>query len=176
MEDLLPCQVWVAPGRVGNSRIEAHRLTFVPGEDKVFVAYGTRSAASTAIWDLRSGEVEHIEGTIDGDVKAVAVTPAGQKWVATADVQAGPGAILLRDVGPRGRGTHLYGPRSRCNQAVFSHDGEFLASTFEDGTAVVWDLTTGLEARFEVGATAGPVGFSPDARWLVAAGTRISGK
>jgi hypothetical protein len=77
VEIVRPFQVWVAPGRAKNTRIEAHRLAFVPGEDKVFVAHGSRNAVSTAIWDPASGEVEHLEATVDGEVKAVAATPAG---------------------------------------------------------------------------------------------------
>jgi WD40 repeat protein len=72
----------------------------------------------------------------------------------------------------KGKGyVELRGHQGRVNEAAFSRDGKWVVTAANDGTARVWNTTTG-EQLFKVGdeqSAMHSAAFSPDGRWIVTA-------
>ena len=105
-----------------------------------------------------------------------------------ADTDWGPQVDALRDVNPRPRLVNrsplpdlpdpalrrvLFGHRDQVLAVAISPDGSWLVTAGSDGTARIWDATTGHERATLTGhgGSVSAVAISPDGSWLVTAGS-----
>jgi WD40 repeat protein len=105
--------------------------------------------------------------TPDGAPNAIAVSPAGDRWVITGL----DGTFEVFDVTAR-RTHQRFGHIGALRSAVFSPDGTTIATTGDDGTARLWDAETGATLAVFTGHD-GPVlsaSFSHDGEQLATAG------
>jgi WD40 repeat protein len=119
------------------------------------------------IWDVENGqELVTFEGHFESDrIWGLAFSPDGERL-------ASSGSILK--VWERSTGTEIFelsGHDSVISGLVFSTDGKFLASTSIDGTARLWDASTGepIQRLFAPGPLRSAA-FSPDGKYLVVSG------
>jgi WD40 repeat protein/basic membrane lipoprotein Med (substrate-binding protein (PBP1-ABC) superfamily) len=105
-------------------------------------------------------------GSMDGSVKLWDISAAFQDATLEGLSQA-PAAVEI---------LALKGHLETVNDLAFSPDGARLATTSEDSTVKIWDLTTGAELLTLSGQTAGvhPVAFSPDGTRLAAASSNYT--
>ncbi|HSH14717.1 MAG TPA: WD40 repeat domain-containing protein, partial [Verrucomicrobiae bacterium] len=105
------------------------------------------------------------------NVNAVVFTPDGTRLLTVSDSFQD---LRLWDWA-RSPGSSLHafvGHESFIEDAVFSPDGQWLATGSADGTARIWETATG-QCRHVLAGHEGPVrgvNFSPNGRWLVTAG------
>jgi len=155
------------------------RVSFAPDGKSILVGGGDR------LWEIavEDGKVlaERAPGkedfiihnglTVEGTGKIV----VSQYYAGSTRVFARPGLKELRSFGPPKPGKS--GGRFRGNDIDMHPNGRVLAAAYrhskaKHGLVVLWDVTTGEELkRFEIFfAVADNVRFSPDGRYLVAAG------
>lgn len=119
----------------------------------------------------RAVTASRIVMTVDGIGGALDWSPAGDVFVTEGPERSG--VVDVRDA-RTGASVRSWLGHDRdnpdVNQVAFSHDGSILATTGDDGTARVWDPTTGEELAVSQGPP-GPVwapSFSPDGSLLAA--------
>lgn len=96
------------------------------------------------LWDLASGQPRpglRISGGMN-ELKAVAFSPDGRTLAAV-----GKGVVLLWDVGTGKELLAEHGQETKVfpGALAFSPDGKRLVTGYMDSTAVVWDLTPGIQ-------------------------------
>jgi WD40 repeat protein len=125
---------------------------------------GPPGRSMAAIWDLASRRQIR---SLDAD-GTLAFSPDSRTLAATHRQR---GEILLIDPATGKRRRTLTGHTAAVVALRFSHDGATLASTDDDGTAIVWDLASGRARETLRGHTSGVTGvaFSPDDRTLYTA-------
>jgi WD40 repeat protein len=120
------------------------------------------------IWDATTGE--KLFTLPNGDIiPDVDFSPDG-KQVALASIKG----IGLWDAITGKQLLILKGHTAWVNQVTFSHDGKFLASGSNDGTARIWDVATGvniLTLPVDIGGSGG-VSFTPDGKQLAVGGSQ----
>jgi WD40 repeat protein/transcriptional regulator with XRE-family HTH domain/energy-coupling factor transporter ATP-binding protein EcfA2 len=120
------------------------------------------------IWDATTGE--KLFTLPNGDIiPDVDFSPNG-KQVALASIKG----IGLWDAITGKQLLILKGHTAWVNQVTFSHDGKFLASGSNDGTARIWDVATGvniLTLPVDIGGSGG-VSFTPDGKQLAVGGSQ----
>jgi WD40 repeat protein/transcriptional regulator with XRE-family HTH domain len=120
------------------------------------------------IWDATTGE--KLFTLPNGDiVPDVDFSPDG-KQVALASIKG----IGIWDAITGKQLLILKGHTAWVNQVTFSHDGKFLASGSNDGTARIWDVATGvniLTLPVDIGGSGG-VSFKPDGKQLAVGGSQ----
>jgi WD40 repeat protein len=116
--------------------------------------------------------------TDSDSIHAVAFTPDGSRLLALhGDSFDGDHQLLsdskqvsLWDVESGKKVGTLVGHTASVLGAVVNHDGTRIASVSEDGTARVWDATTGVSLlRLTHANTVRAAAFSPDGKWIVTA-------
>jgi WD40 repeat protein len=97
-----------------------------------------------------------------GEEKNIGSTPKGKTT----------GAICFWNARTGDRGRFLRGHNKVVTRVTFSANGRFLVSQSYDGTAIVWEVTTGaLLRRFsQIEQSGQPMSLSPDGRLLAIAG------
>jgi WD40 repeat protein len=152
----------LAPQRVGDrsAGLPAQDVAFQPDTDRVAIAIGGR----IEFWDLSDNlEVANIEGSapiafdVAGGLFAYTL-PSGREM----RMVAMPGMTQVQD---------LRGHTERVNDVAFSHQGNTLVSTADDGRLVVWDTASGepfIEYAAEGGYTS--AAFSPNGVFVAATG------
>jgi subtilisin-like proprotein convertase family protein len=155
------------------------RATLDHGTDRdlrTFLSPDARRLVSVAGSVIRYWRIddEPPPGPDFGVVSAVALDPHGR--FAVLGYRSGE-VRLLRDLPgsiERGDATEpVMGHRGVVTSLVVNTDGELAASGSSDGVIRVWDTQTGRRRPYVLRHPAGPIGalaFSPDDRWLVAAG------
>jgi hypothetical protein len=122
------------------------------------------SDRAAQVWDIATGT---IRATVagDGPVYAVAFSPDSQ-FVATANDHR----VSITDIF-RVRGVVDLVHPNVVNAVAFSPDGGLIAATSYDGTARIWDTTTGQPRTTLIGhtSTVRGVAFSPDGALIATA-------
>jgi TonB family protein len=159
-------RVPLAPESSGHLACSAvHRLA-------ILASIGRNRLREAQIWDLTTGAAVRSLGDPAGNIAVFAISPDG-RLAATA--AAGDGIIHLWDVQPGKELRTLSGNLRNSNRIdvlAFSPDNKWLASGGIDGSAIVWDASTGaVVSRIENTATVSSIVFSPDgARILIGLG------
>lgn len=146
---------------IGHSD-EVWRAEFSPDGTRVVTA---SDDATTALWDVASGERLAVWRGHRYAVRAVAWSPDG-KLIASA----GHSGVIVRDAD-----TGIQKWKSFHSGSIwtldFSPDGSSMVSASSDGTCAVWDVESGRSVKvYEPGAPSRVARFSPDGS-LLAAGT-----
>jgi len=139
---------------------ETGTTTVALSPDGSLLYFGAADPPSLTIYRVATGEA----------VRSVGVGPAGRLEInpdgtllAMAAGDAGNEVVLL-DAATLAERSRLRGHTAFVGSLRFSHDGDFLASASDDGTAIVWNLATG-DRREQLRGHAGSVfdlGFSTD--------------
>jgi WD40 repeat protein len=128
------------------------------------------------VWNVANGRLlESLRGT-----RLPAVYPACASFSpdSTLLVTCGNGIAYVWDL-TSGRGrvqTVLRGHTGPVASAVFSPDGTLVATTGSDGTARVWDVTTGAVDTVVDGVGAWPAVFDADGSLLAAGGSVVEAR
>ena len=121
------------------------------------VAQSDPAIEYVTIWDWTRGKVVR---TIETRALVVAFDPTGGRLVSSRLLE---GVVDVWDADTGERVANLAGHTGLVNDVTFSADGSTVATASADGTARVWDPTTGSQSQVLRGD--GPlasVGFSPD--------------
>ena len=165
---------WHYLSRVSNSALRtmdshSHSVLRV-----AFSADGHRLATGSAdrtikIWSSETGkELISIE-VPEGPVFGLDFSPDDQRL---ASCDGGSKTVMLWDSVSGKKLLSLEGHKHYVHGVAFSPDGRRLATGSYDGTAKVWDSTTGKELiSFHHGGYVFDVAFSPDGQHLASAGT-----
>jgi WD40 repeat protein len=119
------------------------------------------------LWDAATCQVRSSLAPHGSDIHALAFSSNG-KFLASGTRD---GLITVWNVATRRPWTHLKGHTGMIRSLGFAEDGRSLVSLSDDGTVRIWDLPPHPEAKIlskENGF--GRTAFSPDGRWLAAAG------
>lgn len=153
--------------RIDRSRV-ANVNTLTLSDDARLMVSGL-SDGSARVWDLHYGrEIQRLNAH-GGEVRAVAIDPAGET-VATGGDDA---TIALWSAMTGTLKARMQGHAQPVRTVAFSADGGQAVSGAGDGLAILWDTATGQEIRrFErhQGAVTG-VALTPAATRLLTAGT-----
>jgi len=180
----------VRPTALGNEALLAAlaanprlvRMLHAPGDQHAVEVLRDGTTAVTGgrdgvvrVWDLEHGGSSQQLGTVDGEVRAVALSPDDDVVLATSSL--GDVAQWALATGERvawsdelqGR-THAGSVRA----AAYSPDGASLATGGEDGLVILRDARTGEEQHVLSGHRdwVNAVAFTPDGSLLVTAGGR----
>jgi WD40 repeat protein len=125
------------------------------------------------LWDIETQmllSVVELEGGSWG--ADVLFTPDGGELIVSEGFE-----IIVRDVPSLQAKRALVGHTMRVRELDISHDGQWLASTAEDGQIIIWDLATGVPARrfntIELGGAL-EIKFTPDDRFVLSGGWQRS--
>ncbi len=142
-------------------------VAFSPNGQTVLT--GGRDDATVILWDAGSGqEIRRLTGHLN-QILRVVFSPDGQ----TALSGGQDSLVILWDLAT-GEAIHrLEGHVGGVNDVAFSPDGTRALSTSDDGRLILWDLATG-QMVMSLAADAYNVGFSPDGRYALASGSRVS--
>ncbi len=118
------------------------------------------------IWDVEAGKrLREIRGT-PGAIQQVLFTRDGRQVVAAAD------GVHVYDADTGQRVGEPFQASNRIWGLALSLDGRLLATTDDHGPARLWELATRREIPLTMpGSKSTAVGFTPDGRTLVAAGS-----
>jgi WD40 repeat protein len=120
------------------------------------------------VWEAATGR-ELKRMAHDSGVYAVAFSPDGRRLVS-----GGRGFLVVRDVAGAPEPVHLIHD-SYAHKAAFSLDGRLLISGSGDGTARVWEVTTGREtARKTHPGEVFAVAFGPDGQRVTSGGGLVA--
>ena len=103
-------------------------------------------------------------GTIDG-IKDIAFSPDGKLLAIGAS-----GIVQLWDLAAHRQATSLAIETSDVSAVAFTPDGERLVVGGEDGSLLVWELSSGQSSRADVGVRIFGVAVSPDGAYVGVAG------
>lgn len=130
-------------------------------------------------WDLEEGGSSEQIGTVDGEVRAVALSRDGSLVTATSErgevgqwvLATGERVVLTEDAQGAGH-------RGSVRAAAYSPDGTSLVTGGEDGLVIVRDARTGADPRTLAGHRdwVNAVAFTPDGSLLVTAGGRTENR
>lgn len=160
-------------GRVTGKLVKAHDYPplQVAVNDCAGVFASCAADKSVCLWDAAAFEVRSTLGGHAGPVRAVALTPGGDRLASGSDDQT----VRLWDVESGEMRHALMGHRGAVKAVAFSPDGRWLASACEDQTVRLWNLE-----RVDGGAVDGilrghrggiyEVAFVPGSDALVSAG------
>lgn len=177
-------RLWTVPGgepvaTVLKLRRSIERVVFAPDGQTLVVGDSRGWFREVAV---KGGEVLARRAPGRGDFSLGGLTVDKTGTMVVSQCYRGPTRVRSR---PGYREQRAFGPPEateegfefRGNDLALHPDGKVLASTYrhsdaEHGLVVFWDVTTGRELkRFEVfDAVADNVRFSPDGRYLIAAG------
>lgn len=158
----------------------AGRPVFSPNS-KYLVTTGQDGTAR--VWDVSTGNALHVLRGHTGSILRVAFSPDGQRVVTTGEERAQVWEVSSgRRLSVLGTCTEENKERGLCHSvqqghtqptvgASFSPSGEFVITASQDGTARVWDVSTGqnlAELRGHTGVVTSAK-FSPDGKWVVTA-------
>jgi WD40 repeat protein/uncharacterized caspase-like protein len=154
----------VVSGRAVRSfnghKFKAYSVDFSPDGARL-ISSGADEAIR--IWNVAGGTVSRELRLQSYPEKQVAVSRDGTK-VATATLEE----ISLQTIGEGREALALRGHAGFITALAFSEDGEWLASSSEDGTVKLWDVRAGLErASLAGGPQVRRLALSPDGRRLV---------
>jgi len=124
-------------------------------------------ASGLALFDTQTGElVKTIEKSVAGSYFASAISPDGRYAV------LGGGELLLLEFPSLNVVKTLAGHTGAVLSAAFSPDGARLLTSSEDGTARLWDLSSGETLRVisSLQALANSAAFSPDGQQIYVGG------
>jgi WD40 repeat protein len=149
-------------------------MTFSP--DGTLLAAASQNKEAT-VWDVETGEEVFTLAGHDDFVSGVAFSPDGTRLATSS----GDGTVKLWDMS----NGEIISPTETITDSVFveradassirdieySSDGQYLATAHSDGTAKVWDATSGQEQVTLSGHTdpVRSVAFSPDDAYLATA-------
>ena len=147
-------------------------VAFSPDGRRLLTGSGDddRPSGEVRLWDAATGAAVLPPLPHPDEVTAVSFSPGGQTFLTVSGAEARvfrsadgkPTGVLLRHPAPK-RFERRASPKM---SAAFSPDGTLIATGAADGTARLWDATTG-EPRTDPLAAPGAVlalGFSPDGR------------
>jgi WD40 repeat protein/uncharacterized caspase-like protein len=128
----------------------------------------TTLGGTVRLWDVASGRV--VKSYQDYDPVGL----SANRWVLASTSKDSQGrednSIKILNV-VTGEQSVLKGHTARILTAAFSPDGKMLASSSDDQTIRLWDLSTGREARVaRTGLSPSRLAFSSDGRMLVVGG------
>ena len=130
------------------------------------IAASSRDDEVVRFWNADTGEQE--DRTVGGS-NGVAYSPRGD-LVATASGR-GAGPVRLWSVQTGQLIKTLAGPSNTTTRVVFDRTGDFVASGAVDGSAWIWNVTTGASRRLAVGGGKGvAIAFSPTSPVLATGG------
>jgi WD40 repeat protein len=159
----------------GLGREHGMNLSIAYSPDGKHLASGGMGGVVT-LWDAASGEAVRTFPPFPDPVLKLSFSSHGRHLLAASDSSARAWEVLTGRETFCFRLTSTSTPTSPSTtgigKASFSADGKRLATAPGDGTVKVWDMTTGQQIL----SLSGPgtqvicVAFSPDGRWLAAAG------
>jgi WD40 repeat protein len=147
-------QIWLAPHSEG-----VNGVLFSPkGKTVATVSYDF----TVSVFETATGK-ELARAVHEEDITDLAFSPDGRR-LATGTIN---GAVLIWEIGPEPRVTHLTDELGYVNGVAFSPNGRWLATVSDDGTARLWDLAAGRQVtQVEHEGWVLALTFSPDGRWV----------
>ncbi|WP_164568321.1 hypothetical protein [Rhizobium ruizarguesonis] len=145
-------------------------LTLSPDE-RLIAAIGVNGRLEICKTDRPPTQCQSVDDLRAKDIRSwgysTAFSEDGKRLGAAAGVEGESGYGLIRDL-VTGRTLLLTGHTDRVGSIGFSHSGSLVLTTAWDGTARLWDTSTGREiARFvDVKGRMSTAGFSQDDRWI----------
>lgn len=110
-----------------------------PDGSTIVTSNSVSAGAPEDFWDAKTGRLTASMQTPDGPTTAVACSAStADLWAAAGDAA---GNLLLRLA--NGSLVPLYGHSGAITGIASSRDGRYLATTSEDGTARIWDASSG---------------------------------
>lgn len=152
----------------GAKQVGISRLAYFP-DGKMLASAG---GDSIKLWEVGTGGERQEIATKRWGFSLLEVSPDG-KILAFGE----GGTIRLHDM-KTGRVGHSLSVRMAVDSAAFSHDSKFLATANGDGSARIWNVTTGetvrvIPAGVSTATGSQGVAFSPDGKILATASRKI---
>jgi WD40 repeat protein len=145
----------------------AYCAAFTPDGSRVGAAF---SDGSVTLWNVLSGGRQTTLQFNSAQVRGLAFSPDGRLMA----IGGANHAVILLDIATMRTRQRLIGSDGQINCVVFSPDGRTLASACADGTANLWDVSSGANIRTLTMTENGSrpligVAFSPEGKVLATA-------